>query len=170
LGIPGAQPGRLADWGEPLLGGVEQPLPPGAATTFTLATRARPGFTTAQTEHFPHLNLTDEWPENILDALGPVLDPKWIAQHMITLGPRYGPEDTAARIASDYKVGIQELIRIHRLQPASPFVQHVMAGLTAVSINPSTRFTVTQKPTSELEAEILNGLQLSLSVTSTPSQ
>jgi hypothetical protein len=170
IGIPGAPPGRVAYWWEPLVGGLEQPLLPGAATNFTLVTQARPGFTTAETVHLPNLELTDEWPENIVDDLGDVIELKWVADHRITLGPRYGPEDPAARIASDYKIGIQELIRIHRLEPGSPFVQHVIAGLTAVSINPSARIAITQKPTSELEAEILNALQLSLSVTYTGPQ
>ena len=168
IGIPGAPPGRLALWMDWEVGGG--PLLPGAATSFTLVTRAKPGFTTAETEHFPHLDLTDEWPEEILDQLGDTIEPKSIADHRITLGPRYGPEDPAARIASDYRVGIQELIRIHRLELGSPFVQHVIAGLTAVSINPSARIAITQKPTSELESEILNALQLSLGATYTGPQ
>jgi hypothetical protein len=165
IGIPGAPPGRLADWMEPLVGGVEQPLLPGAATNFTLVTRARPGFTTAETEHFPHLELTDEWPEEILDQLGPVLDPKWIAYHFITLGPRYGPDEPATRIASDYIVGIQELLRLHRLESDSPFVKEVIANLDAIASGSSSQIPITQKPHSEMEAEILNALQLSLHVT-----
>jgi hypothetical protein len=165
IGIPGAPPGRLANWTEPLVGGVEQPLLPNTATNFTLVTRARPGFTTAETEHFPHLELTDEWPENILDDLGDVIELKWIADHRITLGPRYGPEDPAARIASDYIVGIQELVRIHRLESNSPFMKEVIANLDAISAGSSAQIPVTQKPHSEMEAEILNALQLSLHVT-----
>lgn len=164
IGLPGAPPGRLADWGEPLVGNVEQPLPPGATTNFTLLTRARPGFTTAETEHSPQLDLTDEWPEEILDALGPVLDPKWIAHHFITLGPRYGPDDPARGIASDYIIGIQELIRIHRLESNSPFIMEVIADLDAIASGSPAQLPITRKPHSELEAEILNALQLSLHV------
>ena len=148
---------------ESLMGGG--PLPPGAATNFTLVTRARPGFTTAETEHFPHLELTDEWPQNILDDLGGVIELRWVADHRITLGPRYGPDDPATRIASDYIVGIQELVRIHRLEPGSPFVKEVIANLDAIASGSSVQIPVTQKPHSELEAEILNALQLSLHVT-----
>ena len=163
IGIPGAPPGRLALWMESLMGGG--PLPPGAATNFTLVTRARPGFTTAETEHFPHLELTDEWPQNILDDLGGVIELKWIADHRITLGPRYGPDDPATRIASDYMVGIQELVSIHRLESKSPFIQEVIANLDAIASGSSTQIPITQKPHSELETEILNALQLSLHVT-----
>ncbi|MGD0792045.1 MAG: hypothetical protein ABR920_09765 [Terriglobales bacterium] len=162
VGIPGAPPGRLVDWMCCLDG---QGLSPGGDTNFTLNTEARPGFTSASTEHFPHLDLTDEWPEEILDQLGPVLDPKWIAHHFITLGPRYGPDDPATRIASDYIVGIQELIRIHRLESNSPFMKEVIADLDAISAGSSTQIPITQKPHSEMEAEILNALQLSLHVT-----
>ena len=161
VGIPGAPPGRLVDW----TSFQTQPLEPGASTTFTLITQARPGFTSASTEHFPHLDLTDEWPEEILDQLGPVLDPKWIAHHFITLGPRYGPEDPATGIASDYIVGIQELVRIHRLEANSPFVKEAIANLDAIASGSSAQIPVTQKPHSEMEAEILNALQLSLHVT-----
>jgi hypothetical protein len=59
VGIPGAPVGSFAHWSEALVRGEEQPLPPGAATRFTLVTRAIPGFTTAETEYFPHLELTD---------------------------------------------------------------------------------------------------------------
>src|SRR6266851_3888756 len=129
VGIPGASPGSLIDWMYP----EEKPLMPGASTNFTLITEARPGFTSASTEHFPHLDLTDEWPEEILDQLGPVLDPKWIAHHFVTLGPRYGSDETAIRIASDYIVGIQELLRLHRLELNSPFLKEVIANLDAIA-------------------------------------
>ncbi|MGA2000967.1 MAG: hypothetical protein ABSG52_13305 [Terriglobales bacterium] len=161
VGIPGAPSGSLADW----TGFDEQALQPGATTNFMLITEARPGFTSASTEHFPHLDLTDEWPEEILDQLGPVLDPKWIAYHFMTLGPRYGPHEPEARIASDYLVGIQELIRIHSLKPDSPFVREVIANLDAIFSGSSTQIPITQKPHSEMEAEILSALQLSLHFT-----
>jgi hypothetical protein len=159
VGIPGAPPGRLVDWMCCL---QEQPLAPGASTNFRLVSESRPGFTSASTEYFPHLELTDEWPEAILDQLEPVLDPKWIAYHFITLGPRYGPDDPATGIASDYLIGIQELIRIHRLELNSPFVKEVIANLDAVASDSSAQIPITQKPRSELEAEILNALQLAL--------
>lgn len=143
----------------------EQSLLPGAGTNFTLITQARPGFTSASTEHFPHLDLTDDWPAEILDQLGPVLNPKWIAKHIITLGPRYGPEEPATRIASDYTIGIQELLRIHRLESNSPFMKEVIANLDAIASGSSVRIPVTQKPYSEMETEILNALQLSLHFT-----
>jgi hypothetical protein len=161
VGIPGAPSGSLADW----TGFDEQALQPGATTNFLLITEARPGFTSASTQHYPHLDLTDEWPEEILDQLGPVLDPKWIAYHFITLGPRYAPDEPETRIASDYLVGIQELIRIHRLKPDSPFVREVIANLDAIFSGSSTQIPITQKPRSEMEAEILNALQLSLHFT-----
>lgn len=147
------------------MGGVEHPLPPGAATNFTLVTRGRPGFTTAETEHFPHLDLTDEWPENILYDLGDVIGPRCVADHRITLGPRYGPENSVAQIASDYIVGIQELVRTHRLESNSPFLKEVIASLDAIASGSSAQIPITQKAHSEMEAEILNALQLSLHVT-----
>ena len=101
----------------------------------------------------------------ICDQLGPVLDPKWIAKHIITLGPRYGPKEPETRIASDYIVGIQELVRIHRLESDSPFMKEVIADLDAISAGSSTQIPVTDKPHSEMEAEILNALQLSLHIT-----
>ena len=161
IGIPGAPSGSLAHW----MGDDEQALLPGTSTNFTLITEARPGFTSASTEHFPHLDLTDEWPEEILDQLGDTVEPKWIAHHFITLGPRYGPDDPDAGIASDYLVGIQELIRIHRLESNSPFIKEVTANLDAIASGSSTQIPITQKPNSELEAEILNALQLALRVT-----
>jgi hypothetical protein len=87
------------------------------------------------------------------------------ADHIITLGPRYGPDAPAPRIASDYLVGIQELIRIHRLESDSPFVKEVIANLDAIASGSSAQIPITQKPHSEPEAEILNALQLSLHFT-----
>jgi hypothetical protein len=167
VGIPGAPPGSLVDWMCCL---HEQSLLPGEGTNFKLITQARPGFTSASTEHFPHLALTDEWPEEILNQLGPVLDPKWIAKHIITFGPRYGPEEPATLIASDYMVGIQELVRIQRLESNSPFMKEVIADLDAIASGSSAQIPITQKPHAELEAEILNALQLSLDVTYTGQQ
>lgn len=159
VGIPGA-PSGIAAWWTPKLEGNR--LPPGASTNFMLVTGARPGFTSASTEDFPHLELTNEWPEEVLDQLGPVLDPKWIQYHFITLGPRYGPDDPDTGIAADYIVGIQELIRTHRLVNDSLFVKEAIADLDAIASGSSAHFTITQKPASELEAEILSALELSL--------
>jgi hypothetical protein len=100
-----------------------------------------------------------------LDQLGDTIEPKRIAHHFITLGPRYGPDEPATRIVSDYMVGIQELIRIHRLKADSPFMKEVIANLDAIASGSSAQIPVTQKPHSEMEAEILNALQLSLHVT-----
>ena len=130
IGIPGAPPGLLVAWMCCL---QEQPVSPGGKTSFTITSEAKPGFTSAATEYFPHLNLTDEWPDEILDQLEPVLDLKWIQYRFITLGPRYGPDDPDAGIAADYLTGIQELIRIHRLESSSPFVKEAIADLDAIA-------------------------------------
>jgi len=159
IGIPNAPDGGLVLWNSP----ETQPLAPGDTTRFKLISSARPGFTTAATEHYPHLDLTDEWPAQILDELEPVLTPHWIDQHIITLGPRYGPEATDSQTASDYLVGIHELIRQHRMEQTSPFVQHVMAYLEKVAHGASSvPFAVNTKPQSEIEIEILTALQLAL--------
>jgi hypothetical protein len=105
VGIPGAPPGRLVD-SECCLN--ERPLQPGANTNFTLITEARPGFTSASTEHFPHLD--------------------------------------------------------YRLEKDSPFVKEAIADLDAIASGSSAHFTITQKPASELEAEILSALELSLHI------
>jgi hypothetical protein len=143
-----------------------QPLLPGETTRFTITSSARPGFTTAATEHYPHLDLTDEWPEQILDELGPVLTPNWISQHIITLGPRYGSDATDSKIAADYLVGIRELIRQHRLEQTSPFVQRVTAYLEKVAHGVSSApLAANAKPQSEIEIEIFTALQLALHFT-----
>jgi hypothetical protein len=162
IGLPKAPPGGLAIWFCP----DSNPLLPGTATRFKLTTSARPGFTTAATEHFPHLDTSDEWPQQILDELDPVLDPHWIDQHIITFGPRYGPDESAASIAADYRVGIQELILQRQIEPTSAFAQDVMAYLEKVLHDSSAApLALTAKPHSELEVEILNALRLSLHVT-----
>jgi hypothetical protein len=145
-------------------------LLPGASTNFSIATLAKPGFTVAETEHFPHMEVSDGWPYGIPDEVMAELMPVvneygWAADHFITLGPRYGPDAPAPRIASDYLVGIQELIRIHRLESDSPFVKEVIANLDAIASGSSAQIPITQRPHSELEAEILNALQLSLHFT-----
>ncbi len=160
VGIPRSPSGVLAVWTCKLED--NRFLQPGARTNFTITTEARPGFTSAATEHFPHLDLTDEWPDEILDQLEPVLDLKWIQYHFITLGPRYGPDDPDAGIAADYIVGIEELVRTHRLAQDSLFVKEAIADLDAIASGSSAHFTITQKPASELEAEILSALELSL--------
>lgn len=160
IGIPGAPPGMDGLW----IGDENEALIPGTITHFTLITEASPGFTSAATEHFPHLDLTDKWPEEILNQLDPVLDPKWIEYHFITLGPRYGPDDPAPGIAADYLIGIQELIRIRRLVQDSLFVKEAITDLDAIASGSSAHFTITQKPASELEAEILSALELSLHI------
>jgi hypothetical protein len=163
VGIPGAPSGVMADWTCRL--NDQLFLQPGSKTSFTINSEAKPGFTSAATEYFPHLDLSDEWPEEILDQLEPVLDLKWIRYHFITFGPRYGPDVPATGIAADYLVGIQELIRIHRLEASSPFVKEVIANLDAIASGSSAQIPITQEPISAMEAEILNALQLSLHFT-----
>ena len=161
IGIPGAPDGGLVLWSSP----DAQPLLPGKVTKFTLTSEASPGFTMAATEHYPHLGLTDEWPEQILDELEPVLTPSWIDQHIVTFGPRYRSDESPSHIAADYASGIRELIRKGQLQPNSSFVKEVIAGLAPISRGSSVRFVVTEKPQSDLEKEMLNALQLSLHIT-----
>jgi hypothetical protein len=162
VALPGARSGGLAIWFCP----EGQPLPPGRGTSFTLATRARPGFTTAATEHFPHLDLTDQWPQQILDELEPVLTPSWIAQHIVTLGPRYSLADPSANIASDYEGGIKELVNKGLLDQNSSFARELTMLLEEVSSgkSPALLLAIKAKPHSPTEVEILNGLQLSLDI------
>lgn len=165
VGIPEAPDGGLVLWSSP----DTQPLLPNTSTQFKLRTQATPGFTTAATEHFPHLDTSDEWPQQILDELDPVLDPHWIDQHIITLGPRYAQDEPASRIASDYIVGIQELIRQRRIEPTSPLAQDMMSYLKNVSQGASPApLTFSANPHSDLEAEILSALQLALHVSNQP--
>jgi hypothetical protein len=162
VALPGTRSGGLAIWFCP----EGQPLPPGRGTSFTLAAGARPGFTTAATEHFPHLDLTDEWPQQILDELEPVLTPSWIDQHVITLGPRYSSAEPAANIAADYAVGVKELTRKGVLDQNSSFVRELTAILEGISSgkSPALLPPIEAEPHSPAEAEILNGLQLSLDI------
>jgi hypothetical protein len=164
VGIPGSPSGVLAHWTYNLNSPVF--LQPGATTAFTIVSQARPGLTTAETEHFPHIEPSDGWPvlipDEIADQLNPVLQHSWIADHRITVGPRYSSDDSAVTIATDYLIGIHELIRIHRLESGSSFVKEVIANLDAIASGSSAQIPITQKPHSELEAEILNALQLSL--------
>lgn len=166
--FPGAPYGALAGWtskrNDPPF------LLPGASTNFSIATLAKPGFTVAETEHFPHMEVSDgcpnRIPDGVMDELMPVvIDYGWAADHFITLGPRYAPDTPAPRIASDYLAGLQELIQIHRLESDSPFVKEVIANLDAIASGSSAQIPITQKPRSELEAEILNALELSLKFT-----
>jgi hypothetical protein len=162
ISLPGTPPGGLALWLCP----EAQPLLPERATKLTAITKARPGFTTAAAEHYPHVDLTDEWPEQILDELEPVLTPRWIDQHILTLGPRYGPDEPASQIAADYLVGIRELIRRGQLTETSPFVRDVMGALDPVATHrTSTSPSVTAKPQTTIEAEIFNALRLALNLT-----
>jgi hypothetical protein len=165
--FPGAPYGALADWTSKL---NDPPLLPGASTNFSIVSLAKPGFTVAETEHFPHTEVSDGWPnripDEVMDELMPVvIDYSWAADYFITLGPRYGADTAAPRIASDYLVGIKKLSRIHRLESDSPFLEELIANLDAIASGSSAQIPITQKPGSELEAEILNALQLSLHFT-----
>lgn len=62
-------------------------------------------------------------------------------------------------------IGVQELLRIHRLESDSPFVKEMIANLDVIASGSSGQIPITQRPHSELEAEILNALQLSLHFT-----
>jgi hypothetical protein len=165
--IPGAPYGALANW----ICKQDNPpfLEPGTGTSFSITTLARPGFTVAETEHFPHMEVSDGWPYGIPDEvmfelMPVVIDYGWASAHFATLGPRYGPNDPAAAIASDYLTGIRELIRIHRLEPDSPFVNEAIALLDTIASGSTAQFPLMQKPQNEFEAEILSALELSLQV------
>lgn len=164
IALPSAPPGGLVL----LLCPEGQPLRSGEITKFEIHTQARPGFTTAATEHFPHLDLTDEWPQQILDELDPVLAPAWIDRHLITLGPRYAPDEPAPRIAADYISAIQELVRRGGLEQTSPFVNDALAGLDAVAKGGSTgSLVISAGPRTDTEAGIFNALALALNATNT---
>jgi len=129
-----------------------------------LASKARPGFTTASTEHFPHLDLTDQWPEQILDELNPVLDPSWIDQHIVSFGPRYDPLERDVNIAADYSLGVKELTRRGILDQNSLFMRELTAVLERISNGESPASllaSIKAKPQSPTEVEIFNALQLS---------
>ncbi len=161
IGLPGAPAGGLAIW----YCAEMRPLAPGSATEFTITTETRPGLTIASVEHFPHFEVSEEWPEEVIDQLNPVLDPAWIDQHLVTLGPRYSPDESAAKIAADYIIGIRELIRRNQIEHKSAFAHEAIAYLQAVSSG-SSPSPLKEKPQSKIEAEVLNALQLSLHVNS----
>jgi hypothetical protein len=101
-GIPlERRPESLVGWMYP----DEKPLMPSASTNFTLVTEARPGFTSASTEHFPHLDLTDEWPEEILDQVGPgsilsgslTISLPWV-RRMARMKRQYGSRPTISSV------------------------------------------------------------------------
>jgi hypothetical protein len=161
VAIPEAPAGGLALWFCP----ENRPLLPGTATEFSLRTEARPGFTTASTEHYPHLDISEEWPEQILNELNPVLAPAWIDQHIITIGPRYGPDEPVTRIASDYVIGINELIRTGRLEKNSAFVQEALSILRSlIDRSTSADRIFSSKPGSRFESEIFMALHLTLGI------
>ena len=159
VALPGAPSGELALWLCP----KAQPLLPGSSTQFSFLSEAKPGFTTAAAEHYPHVGVSEDWPRQILDELDPVLDPHWIDNYVISLGPRYAPAERPERMASDYIAGIQDLIRTGRLDTDSGFVKDLLGGLQAIVLHSTTApLILMAAPQSEIEIEIANALGLSI--------
>jgi hypothetical protein len=119
IGLTGAPEGWLVRWFCP----NDRPLAPGASTRFVIESADRPGFTTTAATRYSPVEISSEWPEEIIQQASLVAHPYWVDRHVITLGPRYAPEYPAGKIAADYLSGMGNLTSDGRLDPNSPFVQ-----------------------------------------------
>lgn len=86
--------------------------------------------------------------------------PYWVDKHVITLGPRYAPDDPADKIAADYLTGMADLTRDGRLDPDSPLVQEISSYLRSVAAGQTPPNPIRSIPASRLEREIEQALDL----------
>ncbi len=108
--------------------------------------------------------IDSDWPEQVIVQADPLQNLDWVDKHVITLGPRYALEDSAAKIAADYLAGMADLIKAGRLDPKSPFVQKTTEYLKRVAAGQPTTNAPRVMPSSRLEGEIKQAIRLCFGV------
>ncbi len=81
----------------------------------------------------------------------------------MTLGPRFGRDVSAAAIATDFLQGLAELVRTGRLASDSDFLRQLRAVLAQAAQVGRMDATHVVNPSTELEREISEAVELSLS-------
>lgn len=139
----------------------QQP-PDSPSDQFAVVSGLKPGLTTASAGNDPPFQASRDWPEVILEQLATLGNPAWSSRHIVTLGPRFGTDVSAAAIATDFLRGLAELVRTGRLASDSDFLRQLRAALAQAAQTGRVDATLIVNPSTELEREIAEAVKLSL--------
>ncbi len=161
FGLPDGPPGWLVLWvaREEVNG-----LKPGEKTKCVIRSVNKPGLTSAAFGNYSAFTALEEWPDEVFDQLGPVVDPSCIDTNFITIGPKYKPEETAEAIAADYLQDMPSLMKQKSVDAHSPFMEEVIEVLTRIKAGQAHNVDFHNKPTTQFEGELQRALELCFGV------
>jgi len=135
------------------------------AARFQITSSYRPGLTTAAAANTPAFEVPKDWPDLLLEQLTKVGDPNWADMHVATIGPRFSANLPVNTIAADFRDSVNDLIQNGSLNPSSAFVSEARALFSRIAESgESGGGTISSRPGTKLEAEILQAAILSLGI------
>lgn len=143
----------------------EHPIEPGQALAQFVADSAfRPGWTTAYASAGKGIELPFEIPPEVYKELAVLQRPENEQSFVLTIGPKFGPEDSPQWIASDWHLGIQKMVVHGSLAVESSYVRELLTALEQVATAESQAVTLTirAKPASGIEQKVHQAISLAL--------
>lgn len=139
----------------------QQP-PSSTIAQLTVVSGLKPGFTTASAENYPPYQVSQDWPEAVLEQVARLGGPAWSSKYTVAIGPRFGADFSASNIAADFLQGLAELVRTGRLANDSAFLRQLRAALAQAAQTGRVDTTQIASPSTDLEREIAEAVRLSL--------
>jgi hypothetical protein len=131
-----------------------------------------PGFTTAWFSAGKLLEVDQSWPDEILHEIAKFQsmdDRKWRESYLAVIGPMFAKYDSREMIADNLLVGIRAWIKSGQLRSNSSFVSETITLLGHLSEVTPENSRVQAVPTTAPERLIARAMQLSLHISSGPS-
>jgi hypothetical protein len=139
----------------------QQP-PDSMGARLTVVSGLKPGFTTASAGNYPPYQVSQEWPEAVLEQVAKLDAAGWSNKHTVTLGPRFGADFSASNIVADFLQGLSELVRTGRLANDSNFLRQLRTALAQAAQTGGLDPAQIARPSTDLEREIAEAVKLSL--------
>jgi hypothetical protein len=151
-------------------------LPPGSVRgQFRITSQNKPGIVTAYFQGNPYMiSLSHSFfPNETPPELGGQINVFNFAENnsvsLTTIGPRFVPGSSDRTVAEGFLSDIERLTKENRLAPGSAFSQEILSVLKFLvqqpaGSSPKQLIKLTQKPTTRLENQIYQAVQLSLSL------
>ena len=143
----------------------EHPIEPGQALAeFVVDSAFRPGWTTAYASAEKGIELPFQVPSEVYKELAVLQKPENEQSFVLTIGPKFGPENSPQWIASDWLLGIQKMVVHGSLAAESRYVGELLNALEQVATAESQAVTLTirAKPASGIEEKVHQAISFAL--------
>ncbi|MBI2685659.1 MAG: hypothetical protein HYX27_05030 [Acidobacteria bacterium] len=157
--------GRYLRWYHHQDGGQVQPGE--VVAGFGIESPLVPGFTTAWFAAGKQVEFNPSWPDRIFKQLELLEDKKWRGRGLLVLGPMHLSGTSPSVIRTNYRAGLNQMIKAGQLDEKSAFIAQLLRALAEPDgdTNPSSR-TLSARPRGNLETAISSAVKLSLGIES----